>query len=57
MDDVRWFQIRSWHILRTPTRVPDRYRAVCGKTGHGPVLDNRPQGRTCESCYRIAGPK
>ena len=46
---------RSWHLLRTWTRVPRRAIAMCERTI---LVDEEskktPQGKTCESCYRAA---
>ena len=62
MIDVHWAQTRtrkSWHILRTFTRVPGAGIALCGKRLDGETLrDNRPGNEaTCENCYRIGGPR
>ncbi len=56
--DVTWVKIRVWHIVRTATRMPGRYLTICGRSAGGPEVDQRPGSEaTCESCYRIAGPK
>jgi hypothetical protein len=59
-DDVAWVRIRSWHIFRTYTRAGGGV-TVCGRRvgsmAEPPdVRDERPEGKTCETCYRIAGP-
>lgn len=50
-----WFRIRSWHIVKTWTRVPGRAISLCGKTGddveHAPYPPA--DEKTCESCFRI----
>jgi len=55
--NVRWVKIRSWHIVRWGVATRNRYRTVCGRYADGPDQDERGEGRTCESCYRTAGPK
>lgn len=56
--DVSWVKVRSWHVLDTPTRMPDVYVTRCGRRAQGPVLDERPGNeRTCETCLRIVSPK
>ena len=56
--DVTWVKIKSWHVVRTPTRAPDRYRTMCGLNADGPQLDDRPGGeKTCETCLRLVAPK
>jgi hypothetical protein len=56
--DVTWVRIRSWHVVKTPTRVPNRYVTRCGRSAFGPDLDERPGNEaTCETCLRLAGPR
>jgi hypothetical protein len=58
MANVRWVKIRSFHIVLTPTRVPDTFATLCGRRAAGPEVDDRPGSeRTCETCLRIGGPK
>jgi hypothetical protein len=50
-----WIQIRSWHIIRTWTRVPGRAITLCGKSATGetqPVFP--PDEKTCETCLRLS---
>jgi len=46
---------RSWHALRTWTRVPRRVVARCGRTvevdGEAPTIP--PNEKSCESCLRL----
>ncbi len=45
---------RSWHLLRTWTRVPGRALTVCGLTIEGALEhDGVPAQRTCERCWRV----
>lgn len=62
MDNVTWAKVRdsdkvSWHIVSGFTRVPGRSMAPCGKMLTTEPVDNRPEGKTCESCLRIVGPQ
>lgn len=52
-DDVTWIRIVSWHAVRTPTRVPRRYVTRCGRSADGTTFDQRPDGKSCETCLRI----
>lgn len=53
MDD-RYVLIRSWHVVRTPTRMFDTYRTLCGRTAvTKDVRDVLPAGKSCENCLRI----
>lgn len=52
MSNWNYIKIRSWHIVRTPTRVPDTYVTVCGRTATGTTIDYLGEGRSCESCLR-----
>jgi hypothetical protein len=50
-----WIAIRSWHVIRTWTRVPGRAITLCGRTATGESRDIFPsEERTCETCLRIA---
>lgn len=44
---------RSWHILKTWTRVPGRAITLCGKPATGSTADDFGDERSCESCLRI----
>lgn len=58
--NVFWAQTKtkaSWHIVATYTRVPGRMIARCGRTLLGEPLDDRPAGKTCETCLRLTGPQ
>lgn len=49
-----WIQIRSWHAIRTPTRMPRRYITVCGKDTFGDaVTDLPPDSKLCKRCVAI----
>ena len=48
-----YVRIRSWHIIRTWTRVPDVALTLCGKRAHGPATDDFGDDKTCESCLRL----
>jgi hypothetical protein len=49
-----WIKIRSWHIIKTATRVPGRYVTLCGKSAYGQAQPDFLEGdKTCESCLRI----
>ena len=55
-DDVRWGRTRagrSWHIVDVAAR------SRCGRRLElDTIRDDRPGDEaTCESCYRIAGPR
>lgn len=52
MENIQWIQIRSWHAIRTATRVPGRFLTRCGKGAEGEVFDVRPAGKSCETCLR-----
>lgn len=54
---MEWIKIRSWHIVRTPLRVPDRYKTLCGRSGGGPAKADYGAESTCESCLRINAKK
>lgn len=48
-------KIRSWHIIRTWTRVPRRAVTLCGRRAEGESADTLPMDeKSCESCLRIA---
>ena len=50
---MTWVLIRSWHAVKTATRVPGRYLTVCGRTAFSDPVDELPAGKSCESCLRI----
>ncbi len=52
---MTWVRIRSWHGVRTATRVPGRFVTLCGRQASSlRVVDLLPLGeKTCESCLRI----
>ena len=58
-ENVRWFQIRSWHVYSGFVSRGGLLKAVCGRWSgsNTELVDDRPVGKTCESCLRIAGPK
>lgn len=52
-----WGQVRkdsklSWHYIRTFTRAPGRAIGLCGRSIFEPFHDERPSGKSCESCLR-----
>jgi hypothetical protein len=53
MQDREWVQIRSWHAVLTPTRVPNRYRTLCGRTAEGQAFHTLPVAKSCETCLRL----
>jgi hypothetical protein len=59
--DVRWVRIRSWHIVRsefTSRGGLEMATTACGRRVTGETVDDRPgDEKTCETCFRIAGPK
>lgn len=53
-----WIKIRSWHRVRTATRVPGRYITFCGKQATGDPQDSYTSyEKTCEACFRLSGLK
>lgn len=53
-----WVKIKSWHRVKTPTRVPDTYVTFCGKRAEGQALETFPSyEKTCESCLRLSNTK
>jgi hypothetical protein len=55
MSDRQFAKIRSWHTIRTPTRVPNTYLTVCGRMVIALTLrDVLPANeRTYETCLRL----
>jgi len=53
--NYRYGFIRSWHIVKAPTRVEGRYTTLCGREVQGDILDElRLSEKSCESCTRLA---
>lgn len=52
--DWDYIRIVSWHIVRTPTRAFDSYITLCGRRAVGDALPNIGEGKSCESCLRLA---
>ena len=50
---MMYVKIKSWHIIRTWTRVPNRFITLCGKMGTGQSSDTFGDEKSCESCLRI----
>jgi hypothetical protein len=55
-----YVKIRSWHGIRSWTRVPNRCKTYCGQTvmtvnapGRGETAEGFGTERTCETCLRI----
>lgn len=53
MSDRQFVRIVRWHTILTPTRVPNRYVTLCGRTAWGPTADVLPAGKACGSCDKI----
>lgn len=52
--DAKWIRIRSWHAIRTWTRVPGRAITLCGLTAEGDSrLEFPADEKSCESCLRM----
>lgn len=50
---MRYVKIRSWHIVRTPTRAFDTYITLCNRTVTTTETANDfGDERTCETCFR-----
>jgi hypothetical protein len=50
-----YVKVRSWHILRTYTRVPEMAVTLCGRLVRATeTRAELPAERSCESCLRIA---
>jgi len=49
-----WIKIRSWHIIRTWTRVPGRAITLCGRSATGPTSAGFGDDKSCETCLRIS---
>lgn len=49
-----WIKIRSWHIIRTWSRVPNVAVTLCGKRASGPTADGFGNERSCETCLRLS---
>jgi len=50
---MMYIRIRSWHIIRTWTRVPGRALTRCGKVATGEPSNDFGDEKTCESCLRL----
>ena len=49
-----YIKIRSWHVVRTFTRVPGRAITLCGKQAQGQTSTGLPMAeKSCETCLRI----
>jgi hypothetical protein len=48
-----YIRIRSWHIIRTWTRVPGTALTLCGKRATGASADTFGDDKSCESCLRL----
>lgn len=50
-----WLLIRSWHIVRTWTRVPNQAITLCGRRAAGLAshAEPLPTEKTCETCLRL----
>lgn len=59
MDSTEWVRIVSWHVLRTFTRAGGGL-TLCGRSATQAQVEETyttdlpAQGKTCESCLRIA---
>lgn len=60
MNDHSWVRIsprRSWHAVRTPTRMVNAYRTLCGRTVvtlDAPADELPGDEKSCERCAVIA---
>jgi hypothetical protein len=54
---VEWIKIYSWHIVRGPLRMPERYLTLCGRQVTGVPAADYGNEATCESCLRIKNKK
>lgn len=51
--DYDYIKIKSWHIIKTPTRMFDTYITRCGLKAVGNTANDLPLGeKSCESCFR-----
>ena len=50
-----WAKLRSWHYVRTFTRVPGGFITMCGRSGRSTNFANQfpSNEKSCESCLRI----
>jgi hypothetical protein len=50
--DATWVRIISWHIRSGVVSRGGMIKALCGRWAdpHAPQADERPQGKTCETC-------
>ncbi len=49
-----YVKLRSYHIIRTWTRVPGGFITLCGRRGSGHSALDFENEKTCETCLRIA---
>lgn len=52
----KWARIRSWHYIKTFTRVHGGFIARCGRSGNwlGEMPDDPPLNeKSCETCLRL----
>jgi hypothetical protein len=47
MINVLWFTIRSSHAI-----INGASKAPCGRAVRGEITDERPAGKSCETCLR-----
>ena len=52
--NYQYIQIRSFHIVATPTRQINGYRTLCGRNANGSPVDVLLAARSCETCLRLA---
>lgn len=52
----QWFEVPggSWHILRDSVADGQLLRSLCGRYQKAEARPTLPQGKSCESCLRIA---
>jgi hypothetical protein len=48
-----YIRIRSWHIIRTWTRVPNVAVTLCGRRASGEATEGFGDEKTCEVCLRL----
>lgn len=52
---MQYIKIRSWHVIRTWTRVPGRAITLCGRDADGLTENTLPlDEKSCETCLRLA---
>lgn len=50
---MTYVKVRSWHVLKTWSRMPGVGVTLCGRRTGQETRDTLPAEATCESCLRI----